>query len=193
MKRLFSILLGFLGLAVAAQDLQVKETINNPSNRINDGVIRLEVSGGRPPYTYKWSNQNTPLSSNRATGLVEGIPYEVEIFDAQGNSVTRVYTVPTEAITEVFNGAMTPAVSALGSVLFWDPFAATGIYDIRGGGAKRLYRIVDFKRTKFDVPATVERIEYDPNRTAHIALLLFAAGAFAAAIPVALIMYRKEV
>ena len=34
-----------------------------------------------------------------------------------------------------------------------------------GGGAKRLYRIVDFKRRKFDVPATVERIEYDPNRT----------------------------
>ncbi len=129
MKRLFSILLGFLGLAVTAQDLQVKETISNPSNRINDGVIRLEVTGGRPPYTYKWSNQGTPLNSNRATGLVEGVPYEVEIFDAQGNTATRVYTVPTEAITEIFNGAMTPAVSALGSVLFWDPFAATGIYD----------------------------------------------------------------
>ena len=129
MKRLFSILLGFLGLAVTAQDLQVKETISNPSNRINDGVVRLEVSGGRPPYTYKWSNQSTPLNSNRATGLVEGVPYEVEIFDAQGNTVTRVYTVPTEAITEIFNGAMTPAVGALGSVLFWDPFAATGIYD----------------------------------------------------------------
>ena len=129
MKRLFSILLGLLGLAVAAQDLQVKETISNPSNRINDGVIRLEVSGGRPPYIYKWSNQSTPLSSNRATGLVEGVPYEVEVFDAQGNTVTRVFTVPTEAITEVFNGAMTPAVSALGAVLFWDPFAATGIYD----------------------------------------------------------------
>jgi len=129
MKRLFSILLGLLGLTVAAQDLQVKETISNPSNRINDGVIRLEVSGGRPPYTYRWSNQSTPLNSDRATGLVEGVPYDVEIFDAQGNSVTRVYTVPTEAITEIFNGAMTPAVSALGSVLFWDPFAATGIYD----------------------------------------------------------------
>jgi large subunit ribosomal protein L2 len=41
----------------------------------------------------------------------------------------------------------------------------------RGGGAKRLYRIVDFKRNKFDVSATVERIEYDPNRTAFIALV----------------------
>jgi large subunit ribosomal protein L2 len=43
-----------------------------------------------------------------------------------------------------------------------------------GGGAKRLYRIVDFKRTKFDVVGTVERIEYDPNRTAFIALIRYA-------------------
>ena len=41
----------------------------------------------------------------------------------------------------------------------------------RGGGHKRRYRIVDFKRTKFDIPATVERLEYDPNRTAFIALI----------------------
>ncbi|MEL7139584.1 MAG: 50S ribosomal protein L2, partial [Pseudomonadota bacterium] len=45
-----------------------------------------------------------------------------------------------------------------------------------GGGAKRLYRIVDFKRTKHDVSATVERIEYDPNRTAFIALLKYEDG-----------------
>src|SRR5919199_1448173 len=41
----------------------------------------------------------------------------------------------------------------------------------RGGGAKRLYRRIDFKRTKDGVPARVAAIEYDPNRTAHIALL----------------------
>ncbi|MBF9035748.1 50S ribosomal protein L2 [Rhodobacterales bacterium HKCCE2091] len=46
----------------------------------------------------------------------------------------------------------------------------------RGGGAKRLYRVVDFKRRKFDVPALVERIEYDPNRTAFIALLRYHDG-----------------
>jgi len=39
----------------------------------------------------------------------------------------------------------------------------------RGGGHKRAYRIVDFKRRKVDVPASVERLEYDPNRTAFIA------------------------
>ena len=44
----------------------------------------------------------------------------------------------------------------------------------RGGGAKRLYRIVDFKRRKWDVPGTVERLEYDPNRTAFIALVRYA-------------------
>ena len=39
----------------------------------------------------------------------------------------------------------------------------------RGGGHKRRYRIVDFKRGKFDVPGTVERIEHDPNRSAFLA------------------------
>jgi large subunit ribosomal protein L2 len=46
----------------------------------------------------------------------------------------------------------------------------------RGGGHKRRYRIVDFKRTKFDIPATVERLEYDPNRTAFIALIQYEDG-----------------
>jgi large subunit ribosomal protein L2 len=46
----------------------------------------------------------------------------------------------------------------------------------RGGGHKRNYRIIDFKRNKFDIPATVLTIEYDPNRTARIALLQYKDG-----------------
>src|SRR6201991_1129930 len=46
----------------------------------------------------------------------------------------------------------------------------------QGGGHKRSYRLVDFKRRKFDVEATVERIEYDPNRTAYIALVKYSDG-----------------
>jgi len=46
----------------------------------------------------------------------------------------------------------------------------------RGGGHKRRYRFVDFKRTKFDVVGTIERIEYDPNRTAFIALVNYEDG-----------------
>ena len=45
-----------------------------------------------------------------------------------------------------------------------------------GGGHKQKYRIIDFKRNKFDIPATVKTIEYDPNRTANIALLFYADG-----------------
>jgi large subunit ribosomal protein L2 len=46
----------------------------------------------------------------------------------------------------------------------------------RGGGHKRMYRIIDFKRNKYDIPAKVATIEYDPNRSARIALLTYADG-----------------
>jgi large subunit ribosomal protein L2 len=49
----------------------------------------------------------------------------------------------------------------------------------RGGGHKRTYRLVDFKRRKFGVPGTVERLEYDPNRTAFIALIKYEDGELA--------------
>ncbi|MFM8565102.1 MAG: 50S ribosomal protein L2 [Bacteroidota bacterium] len=54
----------------------------------------------------------------------------------------------------------------------------TGKMTVRylGGGAKQRYRLVDFKREKFNIPATVKSIEYDPNRTAFIALLVYADG-----------------
>jgi len=45
-----------------------------------------------------------------------------------------------------------------------------------GGGHKKLYRLIDFKRNKFDSVATIERIEYDPNRTAYIALIKYEDG-----------------
>ncbi len=46
----------------------------------------------------------------------------------------------------------------------------------RGGGHKRMYRVIDFKRDKFDVVGTVRHIEYDPNRSARIALVEYADG-----------------
>lgn len=49
----------------------------------------------------------------------------------------------------------------------------------RGGGHKKAYRVIDFKRRKFDVPAIVERIEYDPNRSSFIALIKYEDGELA--------------
>ena len=45
-----------------------------------------------------------------------------------------------------------------------------------GGGHKQMYRVIDFKRDKEDIPAVVKTIEYDPNRTARIALLSYTDG-----------------
>ena len=46
----------------------------------------------------------------------------------------------------------------------------------RGGGSKKYYRIIDFKRDKFDIPGTVKELEYDPNRNARIALIFYPDG-----------------
>ncbi|NEV93915.1 amino acid carrier protein [Psychroflexus sp. YR1-1] len=120
---LFSISLTF------AQELQVKETVINPSDKINDAQVDLEVSGGTPPYTFQWSKSEVPLTSNTAGDLTEGILYSVTVSDAAGASVDKSFTIQPESIVENFNGTFKPVVDAMGSVLFWDPFAAIGIYD----------------------------------------------------------------
>ncbi|MGB5435547.1 MAG: amino acid carrier protein [Maribacter sp.] len=129
MKKYLLPFIMLFGIMTFSQDLAVTGKAINPSDDINDGAIELKVDGGTEPYTYKWSNQSTSLHSKMSSGLVEGVPYTVTVIDAAGQSVTKVFTIKTQSITEVFNGTMTPAVSALGSVLFWDPFAAIGIYD----------------------------------------------------------------
>ena len=110
-------------------DFEVEADLINPSSLINNGTIELTVEGGTPPYTYKWTDQSTSLKSNKATDLVEGIPYEVVITDSKGNSVTKSYRIEAESITEHFNGFFQPVVDNMSAVLFWDPFAAIGIYD----------------------------------------------------------------
>ncbi|TYB76887.1 amino acid carrier protein [Bizionia myxarmorum] len=123
---IFTVILPILGFA---QDFEIVGDVSNPSTSINDGVVTITVKGGVEPFTYRWSNQKTSLKSNRSIGLTEGVPYTVLVTDATGASKTAVFTVKADAITEIFNGTMTPAVGALGSVLFWDPFAAVGVYD----------------------------------------------------------------
>nr|WP_321414080.1 amino acid carrier protein [uncultured Allomuricauda sp.] len=147
----FLFLLSFCALTTGfSQELTVVGKTYNVSDNINDGAVELEVDGGTEPYTYKWSNQETPLTSKSAHGLVEGIPYSVTVTDAAGNSVTKEFKVETEGITEVFNGTMTPAVSALGSVLFWDPFAAIGIYDPVAYADVKLIGIPDWSNATQD-------------------------------------------
>lgn len=128
-KYLLSFLFSVSVFTLYAQELQLNAEIENPSKIINNGLIKLNVEGGTAPYTYKWSNQSTPLDSPVSEGLVEGVPYSVTVTDAAGNKVTEEFTVPAQAITEHFNGTFAPIVASMGSVLFWDPFSAIGVYD----------------------------------------------------------------
>ena len=128
-KYLLSFLFTVSIFTLSAQELEVDAETVNPTKIINDGYIELNVSGGTPPYLYKWSNPDTPLDSPRSEDLVEGVPYSVIITDAAGNTIEKEYKVEAEAITEHFNGTFAPIVESMGSVLFWDPFSAIGIYD----------------------------------------------------------------
>jgi AGCS family alanine or glycine:cation symporter len=110
-------------------NLKIEAETGNPTKVINDGFIELNVTGGTPPFSFKWSNQETSMESNRASDLIEGIQYEVIVTDAEGKSVAKSYAVEANSITEKFNSNFDPLVQAMSKVLFWDPFAAIGLYD----------------------------------------------------------------
>lgn len=128
-KSILSAFLLFCFYFTNAQELDVKAKVGNVSNVINNGFIELEVSGGEPPYTYKWSDQKTSLTSARAENLTEGIPYEVLITDSRGVASRQSFEVKAKAITEHFNGAFVPLVETMSAFLFWDPFTSFGLYD----------------------------------------------------------------
>ena len=110
-------------------DFEVSVELNNPNREINNGEARVNVKGGKAPYKYKWSEQSTGLESNQSTGLIEGLEHTVKVTDADGKSIEKTFSIPAKSITEIFNSKVQPAVDFLGAILFWDPFAAVGIYD----------------------------------------------------------------
>lgn len=78
--------------------LTIKQEVENPSYAINDGAIILTIEGGQAPYQYYWSHQTTPLHSNKAVGLTEGLAYKVVITDANGESSSKEVRVPYNSI-----------------------------------------------------------------------------------------------
>ncbi|WP_186755621.1 amino acid carrier protein [Echinicola salinicaeni] len=128
-----------------SQDLQVTTETGNPSSLINDGYIQAKVNGGHPPYTYRWSNPSSPQDASKATGLVEGIQYTLEVEDSQGQIVKTKAKVPSKSVTEHFNGAFTPLVEGLTNVLFWDPFEAIGVYDPKSYADSKFVEIPGWK------------------------------------------------
>ena len=91
------------------------------------------------------------------------------------------YTPSRRAMTQLDNAEITKSTPEKSLTVSLNKTAGRnnqGKITVRhhGGGSRRKYRIIDFKRNKVDVPATVKSIEYDPNRTANIALICHADG-----------------
>src|SRR5690554_6808596 len=131
-----TITLFFFCFLCVAQDLPdsnsemtIEVELQNPSSEINNGIAKVNVRGGEPPYEYKWSDVNTALDATISTGLIEGMPYSITVSDIRGNIISKEFTIPAESITEKINSKVQPAVDVLGGVLFWDPFATFGIHD----------------------------------------------------------------
>lgn len=103
--------------------------VENPSGKINDGEAYVITTGGIGPYTYKWSSQSTPLSSNACSGLTEGSEFTVLVSDADGNTQELAGKVKAESVEETINSLFVPIVNVMTNLLFSDPFSAIGIYD----------------------------------------------------------------
>ncbi len=103
--------------------------VANDSETIDDGRAKVVVTGGEKPYSYKWSNQETPMTSATSTGLTEGLSFSVLVTDAQGEQATIEGYISPESSEEKINSVFLPIVGALETVLFWDPFETFGLYD----------------------------------------------------------------
>ncbi|MFN2430167.1 MAG: amino acid carrier protein, partial [Cryomorphaceae bacterium] len=119
------ILTGILSLVIFTglqAQLNAVLEVANDSETIDDGRAKVVVTGGEKPYSYKWSNQETPLTSATTTGLTEGLSFSVIVTDAQGEQATIEGYIPPESSEEKINSVFLPIVGALETVLFWDPF-----------------------------------------------------------------------
>lgn len=130
-KLLTTLFVAMTGVVLAQAPLTIDniDIQNSPTGVINDAHAVVHVSGGVAPYSYHWSDVNTSTEASEAFGLTEGISHSVRIVDAEGHEVSREFEIPSESIAEKFNGAFTPIVNGVGSVLLGDPFAALGLYD----------------------------------------------------------------
>lgn len=128
-KKVLFVLLSISSFGLVASDFKAEIKSENPSDAINDGVAYVETSGGVAPFTYKWSDQDTKLTSSSCEGLTEGVIFSVIVTDAEGTSKTFESKIPTKSVAEKINKFFLPIVEKMGDFLFADPFSYMGIYD----------------------------------------------------------------
>ncbi len=112
-----------------AQKLQLDVKTSNLSKKIKDGLAEIKVSGGKEPYTYKWSDQSTALTSFIADGLTEGTDYKVIVTDSEGLKDSINFVITAESADEKINSFFIPLVAGLEKVLMFDIFKTFHLYN----------------------------------------------------------------
>ena len=110
-------------------NLELKIKYSNKSLNIQDGFAKAYITGGKQPYSYKWSNRNTDLKSNTSEGLTEGQEYSLTVTDADKNSVSQLFKISAESADEKINAFFVPIVNFMAKYLMGDIFAALNLYD----------------------------------------------------------------
>ncbi|MXV38741.1 amino acid carrier protein [Flavobacteriaceae bacterium Ap0902] len=116
-------------ISAGSDELNVMADYVNPSSKINDAEISLNVTGGKAPYKYFWTNTSTDTLATQSFKLTEGIHHKIIVEDALGERVIEDIYIPSESIIEKLNGFFVPLVEEVSSVLFYDVFSAIGLYD----------------------------------------------------------------
>ncbi len=112
-----------------AQNLKLDIKLSNYSKKIKDGHADIKVSGGKEPYTYKWSDRSTALTSFIAEGLTEGKDYKVVVTDADGLKDSINFIIEAKSADEKINSFFVPIVAALEKVLMFDIFKTLHLYN----------------------------------------------------------------
>jgi len=115
--------------ATIQNGIQLEIRLSNKTLKIQDGYAKAIVKGGQSPYTYKWSNQNTPLTSFESEGLNEGSEYTVKVTDANGKEASIAFEVPAESADEKINAFFVPIVNVMATFIMADIFATLHLYD----------------------------------------------------------------
>lgn len=101
----------------------------NPSQKINNGRAEAYVTGGLAPYEFKWSKQDIALSDAKATGLTEGIDYDLIVTDASGRKDSASVQIVAESVSERINSTFVPVVEFFDKIVMFDVFAGLNLYD----------------------------------------------------------------
>jgi len=130
MNRILVLIFCFtFGINLFAAEFTAELKTENPSSSIDDGVAYVITNGGVPPFSYKWSENQTPLSSSSCEGLTEGSSFDVIITDANGDELKLEGKIKVSSGEERINSVFVPIVGVMSDILFWDPFSFFGLYD----------------------------------------------------------------